>query len=197
MKRARWIAVVLVGTAACATVRGAGTSRSADEQFSSGLQLLNQGDYGTAAVVLDSVYRSAWPQRVGQRALLELAALSLDPRNPARSLWHASDYAARLVAIPETEEWLLPVARSLYLTAVELGALEEERAEAIAARKDADSAAASAARGLPRYEGETVPARLATLEAAREQLLQRVAGLEQQLRDTTQELERIRRTIKP
>jgi hypothetical protein len=192
MMRARWIAVLLVGTAACATVRGAGTGRSADQRLTDGVLLLETGDYAAATAVLDSVYRSAWTRPVGQRALLELAALSIDPRNPGRSLWQSADYSARLVAIPQTEPWMLPVARSLYLVAVELGALEEERVQA--AR---DSAAAESERGLPRYQGETVPARLSALERARDELAQRVAGLEQQLRDTTQELERIRRTIKP
>jgi hypothetical protein len=195
MRRARWIAVVLVGTAACATVRG-GTGRSADEGFSDGVRLLEAGDYARAAAVLDSVYQTYWTRPVGRRALLELAALSLDTRNPDRSLWQAADYSARLVAIPQTEPWLLPIGRTMYLTAVELGALEGERDEAVAARKDAE-AAAGASRPLPRYQGETVPARLAALEQARDELRERVAGLEQQLRDTTQELARIRRTIKP
>lgn len=193
MRPARWVAALLVGTAACASLRGV-PAGSPDARLSGALGLLETGEFAAAAAVLDSLYQAHWDEPVGQRALLSLAAITLDPRNPDRSLWASADYSARLIGIPDPPPFMLPVARSLYLVAVELGALEEERAAAAAAR---DEAEAIVARSLPLYTGQSVPAQLSALAREREELMQRIAGLEQQLQDTTRELERVRRTLKP
>ncbi len=195
MRRARSIAAaILLGTAACASMRAALPSPTPQERMDAALAMAEAGDYGSAMVVLDSIYRSHWSRDVGLHALLDLAALTLDPRNPDRSLWRSADYSARLIGLPNAPPHLLPVARSMYLVSVELGALEEQRVAAEAAR---DTAEAIVARTLPRYTGQSVPAQLSALARERDELLQRVAGLEQQLRDTTSELERVRRTLKP
>lgn len=194
MKRARWIAALLIGTAACASLRGAGPADAPEARLNAALGLLETGDFAGAAARLDSLYRAHWDEPIGQRALLDLAAITLDPRNPGRSLWASADYSARLIGLPEPPAHMLPVARALYLVAVELGALEEERAAAAAAR---DEAEAIVARTLPLYTGQSVPAQLSALARERDELLQRVAGLEQALQDTTRELERVRRTLKP
>src|SRR5690606_32419589 len=95
--------------------------------------------------------------------------------------------------------WMVPVAESFYLLATELGAQEERIARADSARV----AAETQARSLPQTSQATVPARIrvATEErdAARrqaEQLQQQLTARERELRETKQELERIKRTIK-
>ena len=195
MRRARWIAAaVLIGTAACASVRAALPATTPEERMDAALALAEAGEYAPATAMLDSLYRAHWDREVGLRALLDLAAITIDPRNPERSLWRSADYSARLIGVPSAPPHLLPVARAMYLVSVELGALEEQRAAAEAAR---DTGEAIVARTLPRYTGQSVPAQLSALAQERDALLQRVTALEQALRDTTLELERVRRTLKP
>lgn len=195
MKPSRWIAAaVLIGSGACASVRSALPGRTPEDEVRSALALAEAGDYAPAMTVLDSVYTAHWNTDAGVHALLGLAALTLDPRNPDRSLWQSSDYSARLIGLPNAPGYLLPAARTMYLVSIELGALEEQRQAAEAAR---DTAEAIVARTLPRYSGQTVPAQLSALARERDQLMQRIAGLEQALADTTAELERVRRTLKP
>lgn len=195
MRRARWIAAaVVIGTTACASMRAALPGPSPAERLDAALELAEVGEFDGATAVLDSLYRAHWDQQVGRQALLNLAALTIDPRNPQRSLWRSADYAARLIGLPSAPPHLLPVASSLYLVSIELGGLEEQRAAAEAAR---DTAEAIVARTLPRYTGQSVPAQLSAMARERDELLLRVAGLEQQLADTTAELQRVRRTLKP
>lgn len=195
MRRAQGIAAaVLIGTAACASVRAALPTTAPEERLDAALALAEAGEYANATATLDSLYRAHWDREVGLRALLDLAAITIDPRNPERSLWRSADYSARLIGLPGAPPHLLPVARAMYLVSVELGALEEQRAAAEAAR---DTAEAIVARTLPRYTGQSVPAQLSAIAQERDALLQRVTALEQALRDTTSELERVRRTLKP
>ena len=166
MKPSRWIAAaVLIGSGACASMRSALPGRSPEDEVRSALAMAEAGDYAAATAVLDSVYTAHWNSDAGVHALLGAAALSLDPRNPDRSLWTSADYSARLIGLPNAPDYLLPVARTMYLVSIELGALEEQRLAAEAAR---DTAEAIVARTLPRYSGQTVPAQLSAL--AREQI---------------------------
>lgn len=195
MKPSRWIAAaVLIGSGACASMRSALPGTSPEDEVQSALAMAEAGNYSAATAVLDSVYTAHWDRDAGVRALIGLAALTLDPRNPERSLWESADYSARLIGLPHAPGYLLPAARTMYLVSIELGALEEQRQAAEAAR---DTAEAIVARTLPRYSGQTVPAQLSALARERDQLLQQIAGLEQALSDTTAELERVRRTLKP
>lgn len=195
MRRSQWIAAaVLIGTGACASVRSAVPGSSPEQDVRNALAMAEAGEYAPATAMLDSVYTAYWHRDVGVRALVGLAALTLDPRNPERSLWRSADYSARLIGLPDVPDYLLPAARTMYLVSIELGALEEQRLAAEAAR---DTAEAIVARTLPRYSGQTVPAQLAALARERDQLMQRVTALEQQLNDTTAELQRVRRTLKP
>lgn len=195
MKRSRWIAAaVLIGSGACTSMRSALPGTNPDDDVRSAVALAEAGEYPAATAALDSVYTAYWNRSAGVNALLGLAAITLDPRNPDRSLWQSADYSARLIGLPNTPAHLLPAARTMYLLSIELGALDEQRQAAEAAR---DTAEAIVARSLPRYSGQTVPAQLSALARERDTLLQRLAGLEQALSDTTAELERVRRTLKP
>jgi hypothetical protein len=173
---------------------------------------------GHAAAAYDDLLDLAltYPEEeLGQRALLLLMAAELDPRNPHRRLWAASDLGARYLQNNAAAAWSVPLAETLYLLAQELGAAEERarQAEAIAqeaerraqqaeagrARAEARARAAQAAppRSLPQFQGPTVPARVGAVTSERDELASRVRTLEAQLAAQRQELERIRQTLRP
>ena len=64
---------------------------------------------------------------MGQRAVLALAAASLDPRNPNRRIDMGATYAARYLNDNTKAAWTEPVGETLYLMALELGATERAR----------------------------------------------------------------------
>jgi hypothetical protein len=202
-----WMALVALAAAAgCAGLRaGEPVDPAADLEV--GLEALEQGDYTGAYEVLYPLYRRHWDLPLGQRALLALTAAELDPRNENRRLWSSADLASHYLQIPESPDWTVPVARTLYLVALELGATEERIAQAEAERDRAQADAAAqrraGARPLPSLPGPSVPARMRELEGEREELRrqleelqQQLAQRERQLRESEQELERIRRTIR-
>jgi hypothetical protein len=97
---------------------------------------------------------------------------------------------------------MVPTAESLYLLAVELGAQEERLARADSARAAAEAAAA-AARQLPALDRETVPSQIRAITTERDALRRRIGELEQlaatrdkELRETRQELERVKQAIR-
>lgn len=202
MKRAAvCIALLSAGIAGCAALRPE-RENGADGDLERGLDALAAQDYATARTVLDRVYRLHWQERLGQSALLALTAAEIDPRNNERRLSVASDLAARYLNVPGTPQWTVPVAESLYLLAVELGAQEDSLQRAQADRRQAE-AEAGRLRALPQSQRETVPARIRRLENERNEVQrrlrdteQRLATREKELRDAQQELERIRKTIK-
>ncbi len=179
-------ALVLVG---CATFSSAFRSRG-DERFKTGIQALSNGDYNTARTDLTWVAQHYASDDEGQRALLILAALEMDPRNPTRRTDVGADLAASFLRLPERDTWVDPVAQTLYLLDLELGAAEQ-RAEAAEAEQQRRQ------RELPKLPGPSVSARLRDVQAERDQLAKKVSTLEDQLADKERELERIRKTIKP
>ena len=198
-----WLAAVVCAMAGCATVQGQ-RGPSAEARLEDGIRALRAGDFATATEQLDWVYRNHWNEPVGQRALLLLTASELDSRNPNRRVWVAADHAARFLGIERAAEWTKPLASVYYLLAQELGAAEARVAQAEAAAEVADSARAEAegdarraTRGLPQYSGQSVPAQLSALRTERDALRDRVGSLERQLRESQQEIERIRKLLKP
>lgn len=202
MKRAAvCIALLSAGIAGCAALRPE-QENGAESDLERGLSALAAQDFATARTVLDRVYRLHWQERLGQSALLALTAAEIDPRNNERRLSVASDLAARYLNVPGTMQWTVPVAESLYLLAIELGAQEDSLQQAQADRRQAE-AEARRLRTLPRSQRESVPTRIRRLENERNEVQrrlrdteQRLAAREKELRDAQQELERIRKTIK-
>jgi hypothetical protein len=189
MKRAAFVVAMLAGwLAGCATLSSVTTS-SAEKRFDSGVRALASGDYATAHKDLAWVAEHYPDKDEGQRALLILAALEMDPRNPARRAEVGADLAATFLRLPERDSWVDPVAQTMYLLGLELGAAEEraQRAER----------AAEAQRELPKLPGPTVSARIKSIEQERDRLQVRVTSLEEQVGGLQRELERIRKTIKP
>lgn len=190
------IAVMLGG---CAMLtRGDGPD--AEAELARGLAALRAQEYAAARSILTPVFESSWQERTGQQAALALAAAELDSRNPTRRLWAGADMAGRFLNIPDVAPEDVPVAETLYLLAVELGAQEEALARADSAKVQAEQAAAAA---RPRSGVQTVPARLRAVENERAELAKQVTQLTQSLRarerelaEARQELARIKKTIK-
>ncbi|MGH7551671.1 MAG: hypothetical protein ACREMQ_01420 [Longimicrobiales bacterium] len=186
--------VLAAGITGCGLIRFTGEP-TPDERLNLGVAALAQRDLPRAQEQLHWLYTNQWNKPVGRRAQLVAAAAELDPRHPDRRLWVGADMAARLLNPPAGETWLEPVAETLYLLSLELGANEERIARAEAAR---DSAAA-----LPKLPGPSFLAQLQEVRAERDSLKRRSHSLEQalaakekELKDKEQELERIRKTLK-
>ncbi len=173
----------------CTTLKESLQSRG-EERFEASLAALARGDYRTAQEGLAWVAQYDADEDHGRAALLALAALELDPRNPARRIAVGADVAASYLTLDGREPWTTPVAQTMYLLSLELGAAEDrvEKAERAVERANAR---------LPSLPGPSVSARIRTAEQERDRLKTRVEALEQQLKEKEQELERIRKTIRP
>jgi hypothetical protein len=196
------LALTTAGLTGCAALSVA-REPDARAQLDQGVAALEARDYAGARALLEPLYREHWQERIGQQAMLALIAADLDNRNPNRRLWAAAEMSARLLSIPELEPWLIPVGESYYLLALELGAQEERVARAETARRAAEAEVAAAERELPASAAESVPARINRITTERDSLRRRVGELEQQaeardkeLRETKQELERVKQTIR-
>lgn len=80
------------------------------------------GRYGRADSTLLRVWSACGVSPAGSRALLLLAGLRLDPRNQLATPDAAARAAASYLSLPGTPAWTRPLARQLYLLALELGA---------------------------------------------------------------------------
>lgn len=173
-----------------------------EQQLERGLMELRRGKYEPALEALTHLVAEHPDTRGGQRARVVLTAAHLDPRNPARDLDAGATRAAGLVLLTGIPDWQRPVSETLYLLSVELGGQVDTAAIRLpGAEADAERARAGP---LPALPGATVPARLAEGAREEDQLRERIAALEQQLADrgrelakVREELERIRRTIRP
>jgi chemotaxis protein histidine kinase CheA len=135
----RRICVLLLGLlTGCASLQ-AGSGPDPEERLARGLSALEQQDYRAAYDDLTWVYSHHWNEPLGRRALLALVAAELDPRNRSRRLGVGAELAAAHLRLVEAPQWTEPVAETLYLLALELGAAEERLA-----RAEADKAMAEA-----------------------------------------------------
>lgn len=183
--------LLAVGISGCGLI----ATRNAEQHLEAGLAALQRGDRDIAHEQIQPVSAENWGEPIGHRATLVLAAAELDPRNPTRRLWVGADLSARLLSHHATPPWMEPVAETLYLLSVELGANEERLARTEAQR---DSAQA-----LPRLPGPSFMVQLETARTERDRARRRAAELEatlaakeKELKDKEQELERIKRTLK-
>lgn len=90
-----------------------------------GLTAVKLGEYGEARERLSAVAAACPASPLGSQALLILVALELDPRNPERDPRRARDLAEGYFAAPRKPAWTEPAMESLYLLAVELGAVSD------------------------------------------------------------------------
>src|SRR5262245_20474560 len=115
------VATVLsvLAISACATINSVFHS-NADERFNAGMVALSRGDFAQARTDLGWIAEHYPDDKIGQQALLIVAALEMDPRNPRRRLSVGSDLAGSYLKLDDKERWTEPVAQSLYLLAMEL-----------------------------------------------------------------------------
>lgn len=123
-----WLVPVLL----CSTLVGGcsflglGGSREAtppeDNRLEIAAALLEAEAYARAEGVLRVLASSCENGPRGRQSLLLLAALQLDPRNPAASPDSAAVMAARYLALPDAVASARPLAENLYVLALELGA---------------------------------------------------------------------------
>lgn len=188
------VGALTIVLAACATLNPFVES-SAEARFDRGMRALERGDYAQASLDLGWVATHHADDKVGRHALLAVSALEMDPRNPKRRLALGADLTQAYLLNRGIEDWTLPIARTLHLLALELGAAEDRVAAA-----EAEKERAEARLTLP---GPSVPERMKAIRDERDRFSRRVQQLEQQLAtaeknlaEKDKELERIRKTIK-
>lgn len=201
-KGARLVALLLAGAGGCARPKPAApaTANAPALQLSEALAALDSGQYAPAIQQLQELAQT-YPQHVvGREAQLLTAAAQLDPRNPQAQLDQGAGLLTQYLAGADTADWTRPVARTLYLLALQVGALAEQAA-ADSARLRAE--ASHARSSLPRLPGPPLSARVSDLEHEHDRLAARIkeleagsAQLQRALADSVQELKRIRRTLR-
>jgi hypothetical protein len=183
----------VLGVAACAAFRPGETSPV--RSLEAGLSALAAADYSAARVHLDRAALAPGSGDAGRRALLLAALLQLDPRNQKRDLGVAAERAAALEAHPGAPPWFA-MAGSLLEAAA--GDLADSRSRALRAEGEREAALQASS-----VAADSATARLNAVAADRDAARRRVTQLEQalaerekELREKTQELERIRRAIR-
>lgn len=86
-----------------------------------GLVAAKLGDFEAARREIGWVATVCPDRPAGHQALLALAGIELDPRNPRRDPAAARRAVERYLASPTKPAWTEPTAKTLYLLAVELG----------------------------------------------------------------------------
>lgn len=186
-------AVLLLVLLGCASSRGVETP-GPEAAFREGLAALDSARADRARATLEEVRDACGSSPLAQQSVLVEAAAALrgqaDERNPAR----AAELAAAFLRQPRPPAWGVPVAESLYLMALELGApppgreatdavfppareLSEEAREACAARWDA---AVRDGMDVPTLAAESMASRMQQLEGRIQRLrmeIERLRGL--------------------
>jgi DNA repair exonuclease SbcCD ATPase subunit len=197
--------VLALGLSACATMQTYLVSRG-DDRFAAGLAALRRGDYVTANEELGWVVQRYEGEPIGQKALLTLAAVEIDPRNPQRRLLLGAELANAYVKQPTSRsDWVLPIAQTLHLLSIEMGVAEERVAQVEGEKQEAERTMEEVERTLPRLPTGTQPitTRARRVTEERDQLAKKVDQLETQLQerekkvtDLEKELERIKKSLK-
>lgn len=86
-----------------------------------GTKAIEDGAFVRADSLLVAVWQACGDSPAGRRALLLLGGARLDPRNRAADPDAAARAAARYLALSGSASWTRPLARQLYLLALELG----------------------------------------------------------------------------
>ncbi len=197
--RAALMLFLLVSVAGCALRRPSAqpTAPRPEDRLQQALAVLDSGNYAGATRQLLALTQTYPNTPVGRAALLNAAAAELDPRNPDRQLDQGATLLANYLQRSPASDWTEHAVESFYLLAQEVGA-SSERIE------QAQAAAARARAAVPRLPGTSLSARLEDVAKDRDRLAARVreletatADLRKQYADTLQELQRIRRTLRP
>lgn len=92
------------------------------EELTRAAAAMGRDDRESGYIHLARVWRECGDSPVGRRALLVGAAAELDARSPERDLDLAAELASVYLESVGEREWGVPLAESLYLAALELGA---------------------------------------------------------------------------
>lgn len=191
-------AMVLLTAWGCAVGPGGGGSRSGgqgpSDLLSGGIRAMEEGDHRAASEWLHRLTARCESGDYGRRAMLLLATLALDPRNPDGSPDHAAWLTARALSLPEREPGEHLMAETLFLLALERGArVPEDGASGpedgdrppVAARFRDCRAGAPAPTvqpaALPTLPGAPTALLYSRLRSERDALRSRVAELEAEL----------------
>jgi hypothetical protein len=116
------LALAAVALGACAALgTGGAPERSAQLRLDRGLAALDAGRYAAAFDDLAWVYSHCPERQAGIHALEALAALELDPRNPAARPDIGTELLGRLIRSPRTRP-ARSLAETTFLTSLALGA---------------------------------------------------------------------------
>ena len=160
-----------------------------EAQLAWALALLDDGSYAAAAAELAHIARAGTRHPATLHAILAAAALELDPRNPFGHPDSAATLVARYRRQPDSPAWTDPVAETLYLLSLELGASPPDGGE------EADNSPTLLGRPLPPAPEQTLYARLRALEARADSLAGELDRTRDSLAVRERELDRIRRTL--
>jgi hypothetical protein len=176
---ARWARlgslVVCAATSACALARGSAPEGSPAYRAENARAALDRDAFGVARHELHWLAARCEAREHGRRALLLLAAMELAPENPHGSPLAAARAAASYLLLPDPDPEALPLARSLYRLAVDMGGPPGDAGSdhgsgppLMAARFDtcAPGAASGASRALPTTPVVTSVERALAQEAA-------------------------------
>ena len=207
----RWRALLLTGPLVLSTACASSSAHRelAGGGLDTGALALRRGEFDGARQALVEVRRTCGEARLGRQALLLLAALEADPRNPSADPARAAALAGHWLTRPETFPWTRPIAETIYLQALRAGGkpyatpetapadvqdlLEMERpADGSAETCDVLDWEVVGAGVPPELNGRPRPASPAAQDLREDngRLRERVAELEA-------ELERIRETLRP
>jgi chemotaxis protein histidine kinase CheA len=160
----------LLAVGGCASL-GQADQPSPEATFERALAALQEEDFQTAYEHLSWIYYEHSHRPIGERALLTLAAVELDPRNTGRRLDVGAELAGRYYQHPNATPWSGAVSQTMYLLAMELGAAEARlaRAEAERERAEREREQAERERQTARAEASraSASARQARTDAAR------------------------------
>jgi hypothetical protein len=180
-------------------------------------ELLTHGDYVSAEQALMMLSEAYPAEEAGRSALLSLAALKLDARNPTRNLDAGARILARYLQLPDSLSSGRETAEAMYLMALDLGAAvpAPDSASAAAVERVTTTGIAAAPVALPELPGPPLVARIPELENQLEEERATAADRIKQLESTVaerdrqiaaqakelaakeQELRRIRRVLHP
>ncbi|MEJ2215009.1 MAG: hypothetical protein P8099_00200 [Gemmatimonadota bacterium] len=216
-------ALLLVSAlAGCASLHRA-SPPDVQARFDDAVIRYGYGDLAGATRELAWVDRQCTGRALGQQAALALAALHLDGRNPGRHVDTAAQLARSFLHSADADDWRRPIATTLYLTALDLGASMPDSTTLAADNSTTGRAPAApqhtdvpgcgpvqplpndaAVPTLPVLPGEPLIARLRAVRADRAQLAATVDSLctaldnvRLELVAKDKELQRIRKTLKP
>jgi len=195
--------VVTLVAAACASLPPEETSppipiSEPERRFASALAALDRSDFAGARPDLEWLVRRCEAGAHGRTALLLFASAELDPHNRRRSPTEAARLASAYLRLPWATPEEVPLARTLYLMAVDLES-PAEGADTLVDSLPADSSAIPSIPLAERFEhcdGTGTPARIGSVpEYPDTTTAERLARLRSQLDARTDSLERARSEI--